>query len=81
LRWYDGVANIGDRPTVGGTDFRLEAHLFDFSGDIYDRQIRVQIIDWVRPEMKFPGLPALQAQIARDSETARALLATTAAPE
>ena len=81
ISWHDGVANIGDRPTVGGTDFRLEAHLFDFSGDIYDRRVRVQIIDWVRPEMKFSGLPALKEQIARDSDTARGLLAASAATE
>lgn len=81
IEWYGGVANIGDRPTVGGTDFRLEAHLFDFSGDIYERRIRVQLIDWVRPEMKFSGLPALKEQIARDSETARGLLVAAAGLE
>lgn len=79
--WCDGVANIGDRPTVGGTDFRLEAHLFDFSADIYERRIRVQLIDWVRPEMKFSGLSALKEQIARDSETARRLLVAASAAE
>lgn len=81
IAWHGGVANIGDRPTVAGTDFRLEAHLFDFSADIYDRRLRVQLLDWIRPEMKFSGLPALKEQIARDSDTARALLAASPATE
>ena len=74
IAWYGGVANIGDRPTVAGTDFRLEAHLFDFAEDIYERKVRVQLIDWVRPEMKFAGLVELKAQIARDAAAARAIL-------
>jgi riboflavin kinase/FMN adenylyltransferase len=60
---------------VAGTDLRLEAHLFDFSGDLYGRHIRVALIDWIRPEQKFSGLDALKAQIAADAEAARGLLA------
>ncbi|HTH97573.1 MAG TPA: bifunctional riboflavin kinase/FAD synthetase [Stellaceae bacterium] len=72
--WHDGVANIGTRPTVHGLDLRLEAHLFDFDGDLYGRHVRVALIDWIRPEQKFAGLDALKAQIAADADAARKLL-------
>jgi riboflavin kinase/FMN adenylyltransferase len=61
------------RPTVAGTDLRLEAHLIDFAGDLYGKHLRVALIDRIRPEQKFSGLDALKAQIARDVETARAI--------
>ncbi|HEV2677213.1 MAG TPA: bifunctional riboflavin kinase/FAD synthetase [Aliidongia sp.] len=71
--WIDGVANIGMRPTVGGTDLRLEAHLLDFSGDLYGSQIRVALIDFIRPERKFASFDELKQQIAADALEARAL--------
>jgi riboflavin kinase/FMN adenylyltransferase len=71
--WHDAVANLGTRPTIGGTDLRLEVHLLDFSGDLYGRHLRVALIDWIRAERKFAGLDELKAQIARDAATARAL--------
>jgi riboflavin kinase/FMN adenylyltransferase len=71
--WWDAVANLGMRPTVAGTDLRLEAHLIDFAGDLYGKHLRVALIDRIRPEQKFSGLDALKAQIARDVETARAI--------
>jgi len=73
-RKYGGVANFGRRPTFDKTDVLLEVHIFDFEGDIYGQPIVVSFISFLRPEMKFPGLDALKAQIAKDSETARALL-------
>lgn len=73
-RWHKGVANIGRRPTVDGTTVRLEAHLFDFTGDLYEKPLRVALVDFLRPEQKFPGLAALKQQIAHDAERARALL-------
>jgi riboflavin kinase/FMN adenylyltransferase len=73
-RWVHGVANIGSRPTVGGTRVQLEVHLFDYSGDLYGRHLRVAMIDFIRPEMKFSGLDALKAQIAADSARARRML-------
>jgi len=78
--WRDGVANLGRRPTVGGTRVQLEVHLFDFAGDLYGRHLRVALIDFLRPEKKFDGLPALQAQIAEDSRQARHVLAGYAGP-
>lgn len=69
-----GVANLGRRPTVNGTEARLEVHLFDFSEDLYGRTVETELIAFIRPEKKFDGLDALKAQIAADSETARTLL-------
>ena len=76
--WHDAVANFGRRPTFNGTDLRLEVHLFDFAGDLYGRHLRVQLIDYIRPEQKFSGIDALKAQIAADAEAARAILAGSA---
>ncbi|MEL7490802.1 MAG: bifunctional riboflavin kinase/FAD synthetase [Pseudomonadota bacterium] len=70
-----GVANFGRRPTVGAPAPLLEAHLFDFDGDLYGKTIRVAFADFIRAERKFDGIDGLKAQIARDCETARRLLA------
>lgn len=72
--WHDGVANLGRRPTFEKQDVILEAHLFDFDGDLYGRHLRVALSGYIRAERKFDGLPALKAQIAEDCDTARALL-------
>ncbi|HUZ75498.1 MAG TPA: bifunctional riboflavin kinase/FAD synthetase [Stellaceae bacterium] len=77
-RWYDGAANLGWRPTVGGQDLRLEAHLFDFADDLYGRRLRVAFIEHLRPERRFAGLDALKAQIAEDCARARDVLAAPA---
>jgi riboflavin kinase/FMN adenylyltransferase len=74
-RRRDGVANLGTRPTVGGSDLRLEAHLFDFAGDLYGKHLRVALIEHLRPERTFSGLAELKAQIAADAAQARAILA------
>ena len=76
---HDGVANLGQRPTVGGTAPRLETHLFDFDGDLYDHELSVALLEFIRPEQKFDGLDALKAQIAADSEAARAALSAQSA--
>ncbi|MBT6095022.1 MAG: bifunctional riboflavin kinase/FAD synthetase [Rhodospirillaceae bacterium] len=72
--WMDGVANIGVRPTFGGQDVVLEAHAFDFDGDLYGQRITVALVERIREEKKFDGLDALKAQIAADSDTARGIL-------
>jgi riboflavin kinase/FMN adenylyltransferase len=74
-RAIDGVANLGLRPTVGGHEPRLEAHLFDIDADLYGRHLRVSLVEFIRPEKKFAGLDALKAQIAEDARKARAILA------
>jgi len=66
-----GVVNIGTRPTLDGKEERLEIHLFDFTGDLYGRLLEVSLLSFLRPEQKFDGLSALQAQIAIDIEIAR----------
>ncbi|MDX5366377.1 MAG: bifunctional riboflavin kinase/FAD synthetase [Alphaproteobacteria bacterium] len=73
---YDGVANVGRRPTFDKQDVLLEAHIFDFAGDIYGAHAAVSFIEFIRPERKFDGLDSLKAQIARDSEKAREVLAS-----
>ncbi|MEZ5667818.1 MAG: bifunctional riboflavin kinase/FAD synthetase [Alphaproteobacteria bacterium] len=73
--WIPGVANIGRRPTVDGEGELLEVHLFDFAEDLYGQRLRVGLVDHLRGEAKFDGLPALKAQIARDMEQARQILA------
>lgn len=73
---WQGVANLGYRPTVEDKFKRLlEVHLFDFSGDLYGQDLEVEFISYIRPEQKFDGLDALKAQIDKDSQTARELLA------
>jgi riboflavin kinase / FMN adenylyltransferase len=69
-----GVANLGQRPTVGGTESRLEVHLFDFTGDLYGQELEVALHGFIREEQKFESFDALKAQIARDALEARTLL-------
>lgn len=73
--WLDAVANLGRRPTIGKENVTWEVHLLDFQGDIYGLHMRTALVDFLRPEQKFPGLDALKAQIARDAELARQRLA------
>ncbi|HVJ44316.1 MAG TPA: bifunctional riboflavin kinase/FAD synthetase [Dongiaceae bacterium] len=80
-RWIGGVANLGRRPTVGGTRVQLEVNLFDFQGDLYGKHLRVAFLGFIRPEMKFAGLDQLKAQIAADSATARQMLTDYAGPQ
>ncbi len=74
--WRNGVANLGKRPTFGKLQENFEVHLFDFAGDLYGRVLRVALVDFIRAEMKFPGLDALKAQIAADGQAARDLFAS-----
>ena len=66
-----GVANIGNRPTVDGKTERLEFHLFDFYDDIYGQEWEVELRDFIRPEQAFPNIDALREQILQDLETAK----------
>lgn len=74
-QWIDGVANLGMRPTFEKKEPVLEVHLFDWSDDLYGRPVRVQLLDFIRPERKFDGIDALKSQIAEDCEKARRVLA------
>lgn len=73
-RAWPSVASFGTRPTVYGTRPLLEAHLFDFDGDLYGRRIAVEFVSKLRDEVKFDGLPTLVAQMHRDAAQARRLL-------
>lgn len=77
---YDGVANIGIRPTVDGKEPLLEVHLFDFNGDLYGRLLSVRFVRKIREERTFDGLEALKVQIHADMVEARAILADGTAP-
>jgi riboflavin kinase / FMN adenylyltransferase len=69
-----GVASLGTRPTVGGEHTLLEAHVFDFSGDLYGREIEVEFVAKLREEEHFPSLDALVAQMHQDAAQARQIL-------
>lgn len=74
-----GVTNIGMRPTVGGTERRVECHIFDFpqpgqSGDLYGKRVTLAFVQRLRSEQRFENLDALIAQIQRDMAAARSLL-------
>jgi riboflavin kinase/FMN adenylyltransferase len=71
-----GVANLGRRPTVAaGLQTRLEAHLFDFDGDLYGQTLAVSLHSFLREEIRFESFDALRAQILRDAGDARDALA------
>lgn len=66
------VANLGNRPTLEGIPkLKLEVHVFDFNGDLYDQHVHVQFFHKLRDEQKFDGLDALKAQIALDALQAK----------
>ncbi len=73
-RFLDGVANLGVRPTVDDGARRLEVHLLDFSGDLYEKPMDVRFLSLLREERKFASLEALREQISLDVEAARAAL-------
>ncbi len=72
---YGAAVNVGVRPTVDGQQLTVEAHLLDFEGNVYDHTLRLEFEARIRPEMKFNGLDDLRAQIARDVDTIRSIVA------
>jgi riboflavin kinase/FMN adenylyltransferase len=68
---YDAVLNLGVRPTFGETELLVEAHLLDFSGDLYGRRLRLAFLRRLREERKFPDIEALRRQIALDVAAVR----------
>ena len=73
-RLVPGVANIGENPTTGLVDARLEVWLFDFDEDLYGQTIETELVSFIRPEAKFGSLDQLIAQIGDDAAKARAIL-------
>lgn len=72
---YGGAASLGVRPMFGENQPNLETFIFDFKGDLYGHHLSVAFIDFLRPELKFDGLPALMQQMDADCAQARAILA------
>lgn len=68
---FQGVANLGTRPTVDGEERLLEVHLFDFSGELYGREMRVEFVRFLRGERKFGSLEELKERISLDVAEAR----------
>ena len=69
---FNGVANMGKRPTINGLMQLLEVHLFDFSQNIYGQMVEVEFCHKIRNEIKFPSFDDLKVQIEKDVETAKA---------
>lgn len=75
-----GVVNVGERPTLAA-GFCVEAHVFDYDGDLYGARLEVELLVRLREERKFSGLPELRAQIALDVENARRALDSSSCSE
>jgi len=78
--WIGGAMSVGIRPTFGGQVRTLEVFLLDFSGDLYGRDVEVEFVDWLRPELKFDGREALVAAIRDDVARTRERLAADGPP-
>jgi riboflavin kinase/FMN adenylyltransferase len=76
---HDSVASYGRRPTFDNGPPILEVHILDFSGDLYGERVGVAFYDWIRPEMRFDTVDALIAEMGKDLEAARLLLAAAPA--
>lgn len=72
--WYDGMMNIGTRPTFDGEQQTLEVHLFNFDEDIYGKEVQVRFFDRIRDEKKFSGKEELIGQLKSDKNRAQELL-------
>ena len=71
---HQSVTNIGQRPTFNAGERTVEVYLLDFEGDLYGRELRIELIERLRDEMRFASAEELKAQIAKDVEQARAAL-------
>jgi len=71
----DATAYVGHRPVVDGTQTLLETHVFDFSGDLYGRKLKVELLQRLREDRHFDSLDALTAQMQKDVRAARTWLA------
>lgn len=78
-RWHGGAANIGTKPTFGGSAVTVEVHLLDWAGDLYGQEVRVEFLERLRAERRFASVSELTTQIRRDVEEARVVLARTSA--
>lgn len=65
---YTAMSNLGRNPSVGGTERRLETHLFGFAGSLYGCRLRVLLLEKIRDEMTFASVEALREQLVRDRD-------------
>ena len=65
---FDAMSNVGYNPSVGGSELRLESHLFGFEGDLYGRRIWVRLVTKIRDEIRFGSVEELRAQLEKDKE-------------
>ncbi len=72
--WRDTIVNIGKRPTVQGVRTFIEAHLIDWTGDLYGKNLNAALLSFLRAEMKFDDINALQSQIQKDMLNAQTIL-------
>jgi riboflavin kinase / FMN adenylyltransferase len=77
---YGGVANVGVRPSFGGDEKVLEVHILDFEGNLYDSDLVVHFVRFLRPERRFERVEDLVEQMTRDAAQARELLAAGGEP-
>lgn len=73
-RYYQGMMNIGIRPTFDGETKTLEVNIFDFNENIYGKMVQIQFADRIRDEQKFKGIDEIKKQLSNDKETAKNLL-------
>jgi riboflavin kinase/FMN adenylyltransferase len=73
-RVFGSVTNLGTRPTIGGVEERFETWVFDFDEDIYGQTVEIEVLHFLRGDVKFDSLDALKAQVQRDGDEARAWL-------
>lgn len=73
--WRPGVASLGVRPAVGGSEFLVETHIFDFEADLYGERLELRFVAKIREEQHFPGMAELVAEMQRDEQRVRAILA------
>lgn len=72
--WYDGMMNIGTRPTFDDRERTLEVHLFDFDENIYGKEVQVRFVKRMRDEKKFSGKEELIKQLEEDENEAKEIL-------
>ncbi|MBD1392754.1 bifunctional riboflavin kinase/FAD synthetase [Mucilaginibacter glaciei] len=71
---YKGMAYIGHRPTINGMTRNIEVNIFDFNADIYNKELRMEFLHYVRGDIKFASLDELVVQLGKDKEDVQALL-------
>jgi len=71
---HDAAVNVGVRPTFGGGDLLVEAHILDFDDELYGRDLTVEFVEHIRPELTFPGVDELVTRMGEDVEETRATL-------